>query len=183
MAKAWDAAVRDLLAKQEITEQVYRYCRGLDRMDLEMALHCWHPDGTADFGALASASSGLAERAVPIAEHFARAWEHRRGFFAHSHQATNILIEVRGEQARSESASIAVLQKRQDDGTIAQDVYWGRWLDAWSHRDGRWAIDHRQAVLDCKAHQVLAGDDASPGADTPSRRDRDDPSYRLFAFA
>jgi len=178
-------AIGDLLARQEITEQIYRYCRGLDRMDLELALACWHPDGTADFGALASAQTGLAARAVPIAEHFARAWDYRRAFFAHSHQTTNILIDVRGELARSESASIAVLQRRLDDGSIAQDIYWGRWLDAWSRRGGRWAIDHRQAVLDCEDHCVHPAHDGSAdgaAAASPSRRDRDDPSYRLFAF-
>ena len=43
-----NAAVEELLAKQAIREVIYRYCRGLDRMDRALALSCWHPGGTAD---------------------------------------------------------------------------------------------------------------------------------------
>src|SRR5438477_89804 len=34
-----------LAAKQAITEVIYRYCRGLDRMDRALALSVWHPGG------------------------------------------------------------------------------------------------------------------------------------------
>ena len=40
----------ELAAKQAITEVIYKYCRGLDRMDRELADTVWHPDGTADYG-------------------------------------------------------------------------------------------------------------------------------------
>ena len=35
-----------LLAKQEIRDVLSRYCRGLDRMDKEMAYSVWHEGGT-----------------------------------------------------------------------------------------------------------------------------------------
>lgn len=171
-----------LVAKQAITEQIYNYCRGLDRMDLELALAVWHPDGTADFGSVASKESGLAARAIPIREHFDRAWEFRRQFLCHSHQATNILIEVRGDTARSETTSISNLQRLLDDGRISQDVFWGRWLDTWSRRDGRWAIDHREAVLDCHMPATFDATPFNAVENGRSRRDRTDPSYAVLGF-
>jgi branched-chain amino acid transport system substrate-binding protein len=87
-------AADGLAAKQSITEQIYRYCRGLDRMDLDLALSVWHDDGTVDFGAVARPDTGLATAAIPVRDHFERAWAYRKQFFAHSHQATNVLIEA-----------------------------------------------------------------------------------------
>jgi len=44
-------ALRELSDKQAITEVIYRYCRGLDRMDADMGRAVWHPGATADYGA------------------------------------------------------------------------------------------------------------------------------------
>ena len=41
-------ALRELSDKQAITEVIYRYCRGLDRMDADLVRAVWHPGGTAD---------------------------------------------------------------------------------------------------------------------------------------
>ena len=38
----------ELVAKDEIREQIYNYSRGLDRMDMELAKQVWHPDGTTN---------------------------------------------------------------------------------------------------------------------------------------
>ncbi|WP_292930988.1 nuclear transport factor 2 family protein [Novosphingobium sp. PASSN1] len=172
-----------LAAKQAISEQIYRYCRGLDRMDLELALSVWHDDGTVDFGAVASPDTGLATAAIPVRDHFARAWPYREQFFAHSHQATNILIDLHGDTAVSETASISILQRKLENGDIAQDLYWGRWLDRWSFRSGRWALDHRQAVLDCHMPAQFAPGPLNNPQTSLSRRDRTDPSYTMSAFA
>ena len=47
----------DVIDKQAITEIIYRYCRGLDRMDRELTLSCWHEGGTDDHGALFSGTA------------------------------------------------------------------------------------------------------------------------------
>ena len=40
-----------LIAKQEITDVVYRYARGIDRLDFELVRSCYHPDAYDDHGA------------------------------------------------------------------------------------------------------------------------------------
>ena len=93
------------------------------------------------------------------------------------------LVEVRGNQDRSETVSISVLQRRLEDGRIGQDVYWGRWLDRWSLRGGRWAIYQHEAVLDCHIPTIVDGSASSDSQVIKSRRDNSEPSYALFAFA
>ena len=43
-----ERAVAELLAKQEITEVLYRRARAGDRRDVELALSCYHPGATED---------------------------------------------------------------------------------------------------------------------------------------
>jgi len=45
-----ESAVEALLAKQAITEVVYRYCRGIDRFDREMVRDCYWPEATDEHG-------------------------------------------------------------------------------------------------------------------------------------
>ena len=40
-----------LIAKQEITDVVYAYARGIDRLDFELVRSCYHPDAYDDHGA------------------------------------------------------------------------------------------------------------------------------------
>src|SRR5665213_3060327 len=101
-----EQALRELVAKQAITEAIYRYCRGLDRMDREVALSVWHPAGTADWGETYFQGTG--------AGFIDWVWEVHAGFERHSHQITNILIEVNGDRAVSESYVTVALWQRPD---------------------------------------------------------------------
>ncbi len=42
-----DPGLDEVIAKTAIRDVLSRYCRGLDRMDKEMAYATWHEDGTA----------------------------------------------------------------------------------------------------------------------------------------
>ncbi|MFZ4602687.1 MAG: nuclear transport factor 2 family protein [Caulobacterales bacterium] len=174
-------ALAELAAKQAITEQIYRYCRGIDRMDLDLALSVWHSDGVVDFtDGIAVSNYPPGPPPVPVHRHFEWAWPFRKTFLSHSHQATNILITVDGDRAASETTSITVLQKAGESGTIDQEVFWGRWLDRWSKRDGRWAVDYRRAITDCRFATSWAARPVDDPAPRAARRDRSDPSYWFF---
>jgi hypothetical protein len=176
----------DSEAKQAITEVIYRYCRALDRMDRELADTVWHPDGTADYGpTFQGSAAGLLDSL----------WSNHAKLLGHSHQVTNILIEVRGDNAGSEAYVTGTLWNRSDSGVLTNMVALGRYIDRWSRRDGVWAFDHRQFVYD------LAYSSASPTlldgnreglatlaarrdpGQTAARRDRTDPSYAVIGGA
>ncbi|RYG01657.1 MAG: nuclear transport factor 2 family protein [Caulobacteraceae bacterium] len=155
-----------LLARQEITEQLHRYCRAMDRIDNDLGKRVWHHDGTADFGELyRGTGAGWVEQVSVM---------HRTTCLTHSHMVSNILIEVDGATAASECLISAILVQEPDGRRIVREIR-GRYLDRWSRRDGRWAIDHRHYVRDHGEVRDLPGDASlyRPWG----RRDRDDPSY------
>jgi SnoaL-like domain len=165
--------VTDLLAKQAITEVLYRYCRGLDRMDRDMARSVWHDDGTADYGEHYQGSgTGFVDWV----------WQAHAGFERHSHQITNVLIELLDDDhAVSEAYDTAALRRRTPDGGAVDIISRGRYLDRWSRRDGRWAIDHRISL-----HDIQTTSEVQPpfADDSPStaRRNREDPSYTFLGW-
>ena len=161
MADETAAQTADRLA---IMDKIYRYCRSVDRLDIEVGYSVFHEDATADFGA-SYVGTG-------------RGWidyiceEHKR-FLHHSHQVTNIIIELDGDKAGSESYVFATLRRQEGDKVI-QHEFWARYVDTWSKRNGDWGVDSRFCIVDYGSmHEV----DGVLPSDPRSRRDRDDPSY------
>ena len=170
-------------SKMEITEAIYRYCRAVDRMDRELASTVFHEDATADYGPTYSGSAeGLIENL----------WRNHSKLLGHSHQVTNILIEVNGDRAGSESYAFGTLWDTTPDGALVVLTAYGRYLDRWSRRRGAWAVDHRRFVYDLVypatpsvAPEAVGvplarlAERRNPG-DTAARRDRSDPSYEVL---
>ena len=124
---------------QAITDQIYRYCRAMDRIDQELGYSIWHDDGTADYGPNFQ-GTGRAFIDHVCAQH--------RQLLMHSHQVSNILIELDGDRAGSESYVTATLRMRRE-GRLLQMTVISRYVDRWSRRGGSgWALDHRIAVMD-----------------------------------
>jgi hypothetical protein len=170
-----NADIETLLAKQAITEVIYRYCRAFDRIDHELSLTIWHPDGTCNYTNKAGTPDTL------LRDYLGPSEAARAKMRNHTHQVTNILIEVAGDHAASESSFTATLQMPPEQGRIVERTVRGRYLDRWSKRSGVWAIDHRQVVFDSHTPYEF---DAARAGDLPqelSKRDRSDPSYALFA--
>lgn len=149
-----------------IMDQIYRYCRSVDRLDVPLGHRVFHADSRADFGATYRGTG--------------RGWidficqEHRK-FLHHSHQVTNIIIEIDGDRAGSESYVTAKLRSRDGD-RIMQHEFCARYVDSWSRRDGDWAIDARECVIDFdEAREITPINDNGR-----ARRDHQDPSYAVL---
>ncbi|HEY8216673.1 MAG TPA: nuclear transport factor 2 family protein [Acidimicrobiia bacterium] len=173
MGDATDA-VSELLAKQAITEVIYGYCRGLDRMDRDLALATWHAGGTADYGPIFRGTG---------AEFVDWVWQAHASFVAHSHQVTNILIEVDlgNDRARSESYVTVALRTAPLDGSVMDIVGRGRYVDRWSRRDGRWAIDHRRYIDDFQAVHPMAVTEVTDRSSATGVRGPEDASYDVLS--
>ena len=131
-------SMADLAAKQSITEVIHRYCRGMDRMDRELTLSCWHPGGTDDHAPLYFGSAqGFVEWLWPV----------HAAMVSTRHVASNILIEVNGDSACSETYWTVTLRTKGPNGLV-DIVGGGRYLDRHECIDGRWAFRHRQSVHD-----------------------------------
>jgi hypothetical protein len=135
------AAVAELVARQQITELLYRRARAGDRRDVDLALSCYHPDATENHeGFTGTAAEFISEVSMISPNSTAPViglW----------HFISNILIDVHGDSADVESYHIAVVV-REVDGVQTQSRIGGRYLDTMSYRDGRWGIVHRDVVFD-----------------------------------
>src|SRR5215467_3176030 len=86
-------ALDELLDKQAITEVLYRYCRGCDRADEALLRSCFHPGSLHRHGGFEGTSADFATLAMKIIA----------GTRVCKHMLTNVLIELRGDRASSES--------------------------------------------------------------------------------
>lgn len=157
-----------LAAKQEIRDVLSRYCRAMDRMDLELALSVFHPDAPFHY-------EGMFEGTGK--EFMDWVWKTHATMARHSHQITNVLTEVDGERAVSEAyVTVALWTLPDPEGHQTEIVVRGRYLDRWSRREGRWAIDERTHLADMQSFTKVRAGEVAPS----SRRDTDDASYELF---
>jgi len=164
------AAVRMLTDRQEITERLLAYTRGLDRCDRELLLSAYHPDAIDDHGVFVGSPSEYADWS------FAYYHEHQ---FSNSHTLTNIQIELDGDVADVESHWFSAAMS-EPDRTLS--ILGGRYIDRFERRDGRWGIAARKCVVDwhgepgpspIPAEALASLNDAGRPA-----RDRSDPVYQ-----
>lgn len=166
-------AVQVMLAKQAIRDVLSRYCRGLDRMDKAMAYSVFHPRAKALYHDI---YTGTGHGFVDWV------WEAHGAMERHSHQITNVLIEVDGDRAVSEAyVTVALWTLADDSGKQLEIVGRGRYLDRWSRTSTEsgedcWVIEYREHILDM---QTLI--DLQPGAvNSQSARDDSDASFQFF---
>ena len=161
--------IEQLLAKESIRDTLSRYCRGLDRMDKEMAYSVWHIDASTNYHGIYEGSGyGFIDWV----------WEAHTFMQCHSHQITNVLIDVDGDQAVSEAYITVVLWTLPDeDGKQTEIIGRGRYLDHWLKRDGSWRIARREFVQDMNTLNELTKGDVS----TVSARDTSDASFLFLA--
>jgi hypothetical protein len=160
-------SITELLDKAAIRDVLSRYCRGLDRMDKPMAYAVFTADATANYyGIYEGTGHGFVDWV----------WQAHLTMATHSHQITNVLIEVDGDSAVSEAYVTVVLQQQRATGAVEMQAR-GRYLDRWSKCGEHWQIVAREHVIDTQSEMPLA----AVGKSVESRRDDGDPSHALFA--
>jgi SnoaL-like domain len=156
------ARLADILA---IQQQIYNYCRSVDRLDVPLGHAVFHEDSYADFPTYKGTGQGWIDAVCK--EHL--------NFLHHSHQVTNVIIHVDGDRAGSEAYVTANL-RQQDGDKLTNRMFSARYIDTWSKRGGRWAIDRRDCVVDFSELR----DVTALGNDARSARDSGDPSYGVL---
>jgi hypothetical protein len=136
-----DQRLERLLAHQEITTVLYRYCRGIDRRDLDLVRSCYHPDAVDDHGEYVGNVDGFIAHVAANIGRFERTM----------HFVGNILIEIdaEGVGARTESYIIAHHHLRAGHGKPERDfLVWLRYVDDFERRNGEWRIANRVCVFE-----------------------------------
>ena len=162
----------DLAAHIEIQQVLYRYCRGVDRGDVELLASVYHPEAVDRHGAWSGLGTDFAAFLVPRMDEAPATGQHH---------ITNTLIDLKGDEADVESYFIAYHPLPAEDGG-GHALVCGRYLDRFARRDGAWRIADREVVIDLS--RALADDGGWAGAagfPAGGRREKD-PSAGWFAL-
>lgn len=161
-----EARLQELLDKQAIREVVLRYCRGVDRLDLDAVRECYHPGGVDHHTGFTG----------PVEEYV----EWLRGLLPRldttMHVVANQLIELDGDLARSESYGTAYHFGEPQDDITRNFITGFRYVDTFERRGGEWRIAERHALREYTIAVPASARIASPDSPTGSR-DRNDPVY------
>lgn len=143
------ALVHQVADRQEITSQLHRYCRSLDRCDRALLESVFHPDSVHEMGGFEGPSMQFCEFAFDVLSELEMT----------QHLLGNVLIELDGDTAYAESYFVAyhrVAAETAATGSFAahqpgvdEDVFIaGRYIDRFERRDGVWKIARRVGVQD-----------------------------------
>ena len=131
-----------LVEKDKIRDQIYNYCRALDRIDNELGYTVFAEDAEVDYGPTYK-GTGRGFIDMMLKQHRAMVSTH--------HMMTNILIKFNedGTKAASETYMYAACKYKNKKGVPTFTVEARcRDIDKWEKRDGKWVIVKR----------VVAGD-------------------------
>jgi hypothetical protein len=167
MSDANAAAVAALLAKQEITEVLHRYARGIDRCDEALLRTCFHADSQHDHGPFKGPSREFCDYAMKYVGAMNRS----------AHMVSNILIELKGDRAVSECHFLAHLRSS-DAGGEKNRIVKGRYLDLFEKLDGAWKIAKRTGLNEMA---VETGAIAAAASKPEPGKKPDDPLYAVLA--
>lgn len=166
------AEIERLSAKDAISECIFRYARGIDRIDEALLRSVFHPDAIIDFSPTFKG---------PLEAWIALSIEHQRSQFQAHHMFGLVSIQVAGDRAVTESYGLA-RHKNQIDGAWVDIIIGLRTFDRFSRRDGEWKISERKQVTDwARTLPVANGNDLiyENGYLEKGARDRSDASYEF----
>jgi hypothetical protein len=167
-----DPKIGALIDEREIEKVLLRYCRGIDRLDIELLRSAFHSDAIFEI----SMFSGSAQDFCNGLEEFTRAGK----YGLTQHRLSNVLIELDGDHAKSESYCVAHHADVPFEGGLIDLRVGVRYADRLERRGGQWKIANRKVIYDWNqtapssaqwqppffSHELILG-----------RRGREDASY------
>ena len=167
--------LQEMLDEYALRKLVHRYCRAVDRGDLETLRGLYHDDADDSHGSFSSGSVETFLRTLAETRPYIRSMQHH---------ITTTNFAISGDIAEGEIYSIATHPFAAGDSET-EVVLGGRYLDKYEKRDGTWKITTRCIVADW-AH---VNDPSTVDLSHPITRDTprgspgsDDPSREFFAL-
>jgi SnoaL-like domain len=158
-----------LLDRQDITDCLTRFCRGMDRFDRDLFVSAFHPDAEIAAGDFVGGPADLYKWARTM---------HEQGQIATQHNLLNSTCDIDGDTAHSESYYLFAARNLDESNWIAG----GRYFDRLERRDGQWRITVRTNVIEWSGMlptmPIPFADVADIGVNGVSARNQTDPSYK-----
>lgn len=174
MTEAREAALARLLAESEINKLIHTYPRGLDRLDRDILLSLGHKTATVEFTGMFNGT---------WAEFIDWLMKAHTSMLYNRHTIGNVLIEVKGSEAASETTATAQLIVSRADGDVEERETHSRYLDRWRFEAGRWGLTHRHTLIDARKVQIRTAAELAATTKYVHAADvgRADPSYAHLA--
>lgn len=162
-----------IVARQEIEDVVIGYCRGIDRLDEELIRATFFEDAVDDHGAHYKGNAWAhVDRIMKVMPQFCRASLHTLG---------NIMVEFAGDEVAYVESHIVAWHRIDRDGDTYDYTLYGRYVDRFEKRNGRWLVAYRLLIEDGRRIDKLTLDSfddwPDPAGRTYGERSRRDPVY------
>lgn len=139
--------IEDVIAKQEITDLVGRYMRGLDRLDKALLRSTFHDDATTDYGFFKGGPDEFVEMAYRALQ----------GHLANHHMIGQVNIDLEGDVAFGE-VYFQAFHRIVTEGEARDLVISGRYVDRYEKREGEWKFAFRSEVNDWSRNDPASDD-------------------------
>lgn len=163
--------VEELIARQEITDLVGRYMRGLDRLDRELLRSTFHDDATTDYGFFQGGPDDFVDMACTAL----------RDHLANHHMIGQVNIDLEGDVAFGE-VYFQAFHRIVTDGEERDLFISGRYVDRYEKRDEVWKIAFRSEVNDWARNDPATDDYFTATPDSLRGGRMDDASYAREAL-
>ena len=161
--------IQELIDRTRIYDVLTRYCRALDRCDVDLMRSVYWDDARDDHGVFNGGAQEFAEFIIR---------EIQQWFEVTMHAIMNVHMELDDKTACTESYLFAYHKVRGDrekieeifgskylsqfdwskvDGIPHVFYYGGRYVDRLEKREGEWKIAHRQVVMDWNHNEISSG--------------------------
>jgi hypothetical protein len=187
------AELQRVVDAHQIYEVLTRYCRALDRCDVDLFKDVYWSDAMDDHGVFSGNAHQFSEFMVAFAKKY---------YLATQHAICNVSYEIQGDKARTESYLVAYHRIARDpeimlgvfgksycdthaesDAATHDFIFGGRYLDRFAKRDGVWRMAERVVTMEWNimrpSTSVFAEGHVSE-LTAVSSRDRQDPWYRAL---
>jgi ketosteroid isomerase-like protein len=173
MTTPTDQILHELADREAIRECLYRYSRGVDRLDADMLRSAYWPDCVDNHMSFTGNAEEFIAWSFPI-----------MGTMDQSqHFISNVMMAINGNTADAESYFYGFHRINTPDGNKNDVIGAGRYLDTFEKRGQEWRIIKRKVVTDWFRHysdsadwsQGMLGIMIEPGGRFP-----DDDSYKLL---
>jgi ketosteroid isomerase-like protein len=166
----------EIADREAIKECLYRYSRGVDRLDADMVRSAYWPDCVDNHMGFEGNAEEFIAWSFPIMSQMDQS----------QHMISNVLIAIHGDTADVESYFYGFHRINTPDGGKNDVIGAGRYLDNFEKRGDEWRIMRRLVVTDWFRHypdsadwsQGMLGIMIDPGGRYP-----DDESYKRLKLA
>lgn len=163
-----ESSISELINRQKIWDCLLRYTRGVDRLDRELMLSCFHDDALIDQGTFKGTRENLADWVLTY---------HQNNQSLTQHLMTNHFCEIDGQIAHAEThvAYYGTNLSGKDSFAV------GRYIDRLECRANGWAVAARvcttEGTTDFDKNGLMDHFKAPAGSLAAPTRDHSDPSY------